>query len=65
VDIIYANIKAAFYQPAEEGNHNVTIHFELKDPILLDKTKTKKTGVSKQQHTAGSSSIHVIVLASF
>lgn len=46
VQIIYDNIKSAFYQPAEEGSHNVTIHFELKDPILLDKTKvTKKTSV--------------------
>lgn len=45
VDIIYANIKSAFYQPAEEGNHNVTIHFELRNPILLDKSKTKKTNV--------------------
>lgn len=43
VDIIYANIKSAFYQPAEEGSHNVTIHFELKNPILIDTTKTKKT----------------------
>jgi len=43
IDIIYGNIKNAFYQPAEEGSHNVTIHFELKNPILLDKSKTKKT----------------------
>lgn len=43
VDMIYANILNAFYQPAEEGNHNVTIHFELKDAILIDKVKSKKT----------------------
>lgn len=48
VDIIYENIKSAFYQPAEEGNHNVTMHFELKNPILVDKTKTKKTNVRTQ-----------------
>jgi nucleosome binding factor SPN SPT16 subunit len=42
VDIIYANIKSAFYQPAEES-HQVLLHFELVNPILLDKSKTKKT----------------------
>lgn len=42
VDIIYSNIKSAFYQPAQDS-HNVILHFELKDPILLDKAKAKKT----------------------
>ena len=42
VDILYSNLKAAFYQPAED-THQVLLHFELIHPILLDKSKTKKT----------------------
>ena len=42
VDVLYSNIKAAFYQPAED-THQVLLHFELTHPILLDKSKTKKT----------------------
>ena len=42
VDVLYSNIKAAFYQPAED-THQVLLHFELVHPILLDKSKTKKT----------------------
>ena len=42
VDVLYSNIKAAFYQPAED-THQVLLHFELQHPILLDKSKTKKT----------------------
>ena len=42
VDVLYSNIKSAFYQPAE-GTHQVLLHFELRNPILLDRTKTKKT----------------------
>ena len=42
VDVLYANIKAAFYQPAED-THQVLLHFELRHPILLDRSKTKKT----------------------
>ena len=42
VDVLYSNIKAAFYQPAED-THQVLLHFELIHPILLDKSKTKKT----------------------
>lgn len=43
VDIIYSNIKHAFYQPADK-TPAVLLHFELKNPIMLDaNAKQKKT----------------------
>ena len=39
IDIIYANIKHAFFQPAQ-NTPNVVLHFELKDPILIGKKRS-------------------------
>jgi nucleosome binding factor SPN SPT16 subunit len=46
IDIIYKNIKHAFFQPAEKSTLNVLMHFELHNPIMLGKKKAKKTNVS-------------------
>ena len=40
VDIMYANIQHAFFQPCQ-GEIMVIIHFHLKDPIMVGKKKTK------------------------
>lgn len=42
IDIIYKNIKAAFFQAAE-GTINVLVHFELHNPIFIDSKKSKTT----------------------
>ena len=39
LDVMYANIKHAFYQPCQ-GEHVVVIHFHLKDAIIIGKKKT-------------------------
>ena len=40
LDIIFKNIKIAFYQPAEK-EIIVLLHFHLRDPIMIGKKKTK------------------------
>ena len=39
LDIMYVNVKHAFYQPCH-GEHIVVIHFHLKDAIVVGKKKT-------------------------
>jgi nucleosome binding factor SPN SPT16 subunit len=39
IDVLYSNIKHAFFQPCE-GTVSVIIHFELKHPIKVEKKKT-------------------------
>ena len=39
LDIMYTNVKHAFYQPCH-GEHIVVIHFHLKDAIVIGKKKT-------------------------
>ena len=40
LDLIFKNIKIAFYQPAEK-EIIVLLHFHLRDPIMIGKKKTK------------------------
>lgn len=40
-DIIFSNIKHAFYQPASDRSISVLIHFHLKNEVLWGKKKTK------------------------
>lgn len=42
LDIIYTNIKQAFFQPAKK-THHVLLHLELKNPIKMDAKGSKKT----------------------
>jgi nucleosome binding factor SPN SPT16 subunit len=41
VDVIYDNIHSCFYQPADNKNPNVLLHFKLVHPILVGKKKKK------------------------
>lgn len=43
IDIIYKNIKAAFYHPANKKRLAVVLHLQLHNKIILDKKKSKKT----------------------
>jgi nucleosome binding factor SPN SPT16 subunit len=39
IDILYSNVKHAFFQPCE-GTVSVILHFELRHPIKIDKKRT-------------------------
>jgi nucleosome binding factor SPN SPT16 subunit len=41
IDLLYANIKHAFYQPATPSDPFVLIHFHLYHPIMIGKKKTE------------------------
>lgn len=49
IDVIYDNVAFAIFQPATQkqkqnvDTHSVIIHFELKNPILLDSTAAAKS----------------------
>jgi nucleosome binding factor SPN SPT16 subunit len=43
VDVIYSNIKHCYFFPATKTFPTVLIHFQLHNPILIGKTKPKKT----------------------
>lgn len=46
LDILYANIKHAFYQPCNGTNHTqVVLHFSLKHPIMVGKKAHKEIQV--------------------
>jgi nucleosome binding factor SPN SPT16 subunit len=42
LDVIYKNIKQAFFQPAQ-NSANVMLHFELHNGIIIDPKKSKRT----------------------
>ena len=41
VDILYRNIKHAFFQPSNTSSSLILLHFRLKNPIMIGKTSTK------------------------
>ncbi len=41
VDILYRNIKHAFFQPSHKASALILIHFRLKNPIMIGKQSTK------------------------
>jgi hypothetical protein len=52
IEVLYANIRLAVYQPCEGKDTKVVLHFHLKHPIMVGKKAHKDIQVGDSLHTS-------------